>query len=189
MNTANRPVTLAWESEREWTQIKETVRMLHLSVAQIEMAMRDGDESVNTLSNSFTSMAGSVEVIAQAAQELPEAAANLRGGILTHCAKVSAQMHATIIAFQFYDMLSQRLSHVSHSLEAMAELLDDGQRLHSPFEWQALQQKIRSRYSMRIEQEMFDALLKGASIPEALALVARSQAEEERGADDDIELF
>jgi hypothetical protein len=148
----------------------------------------DGDDSVNTLSNSFTTMVGSVEVIALAAGALPEETSHLRGEILTHCGKVSSLMHATIVAFQFYDKLSQRLSHVSHSLESLAGLVCDQQRLYSPYEWHALQQKIRSRYSMQEEQEMFDALLEGVSVPDALAQLAHKQASGSL-AMDDVELF
>ncbi|MBL3617099.1 MAG: hypothetical protein JMN26_05145, partial [gamma proteobacterium endosymbiont of Lamellibrachia anaximandri] len=101
-------------------------------------------------------------------------------------ADVSTKMQASIMAFQFYDKLSQRLSHVNHALEALGELVGDQGRLYNPSEWTGLQGKIRSRYSMREEQEMFDALLSGATIEEALQMGIAAMHEAE---DDDIELF
>jgi hypothetical protein len=110
----------------------------------------------------------------------------VRGRIEASCAAVSGQMQHAIIAFQFYDKLSQRLGHVSRSLEELAGLVGDQMRLYNPQEWRGLQQRIRSQYSMREEQAMFDALLAGASIQDALRHMAEQA---EVGSDSDIELF
>jgi hypothetical protein len=173
----------------DWSQIQETVRMLHLAVAQIEMAMNEGDESIGALSNSFTSMIGNVKTIATATKGLVhlEENAPIEQTIEQNCKQVEGQMHAAIVAFQFYDKLSQRLAHVMHSMESLAELVGDRARLYHPFEWAGLQEKIRSRYSTQEEQDMFDALLRGASIQEALQECESRRAE--RAGQDDIELF
>jgi hypothetical protein len=92
----------------------------------------------------------------------------------------------SIMAFQFYDRLSQRLDHVKEALEQLGKLVADPGRLYSPQEWTRLQQRIRSRYTMREEQEMFDALLRGESVEQALEAV---KARLEAGDIDDIELF
>ena len=44
----------------DWSQIRETVAMLNLAVAQIAGTLTEGDDSVRTLVDSFTSMAGSI---------------------------------------------------------------------------------------------------------------------------------
>ena len=100
---------------------------------------------------------------------------------------ISDEMRESIIAFQFYDKLSQRLDHVAHALSALAELVDDPARLYNPGEWSGLQAGIRSRYSMREEQEMFDLLLSGASVEEALKVSKKQH--QETDSSDDIELF
>jgi hypothetical protein len=188
MNEQDNKPSTAMAPDLDWSQIRETVRMLHLSVAQIEMAMRDGDDSVMALSNSFTAMIGNVNLIGLAAGDLPGDDGNIKQTIQENCTKVSGRIQEVIVAFQFYDRLSQRLSHVSHSLESLANLVSDHGRLFNPHEWRALQQQIRSRYSMQEEQDMFDALLKGASIQEALEIMSKAGAAE-CGAADDIELF
>ena len=40
----------------DWSQLKETVLMLNLSVAQLEQSMNEGNASVATLSSSFTAL-------------------------------------------------------------------------------------------------------------------------------------
>ena len=106
--------------------------------------------------------------------------------MLGRAAEVQGGIQQSIVAFQFYDRLSQRLDHVRYVLDALSALVADKSRLFNPAEWDGLQQSIRGRYSMQEEQDMFEALLNGASIEEALNLV-RSKLHE--GDINDIELF
>ena len=186
--TTNAPST-ASSPDLDWSQVRETLRMLHLAVAQIDMAMKDGDESIDTLTNSFTSMIGSVNTIAAMVADLDGSgsAEEIKSAIERNCKDVSGRMHSSIMAFQFYDRLSQRLSHVTHSLESLSELVCDQSQLYSPYAWKGMQEKIKSNYSMQEEQEMFDALLSGMSVQEALKHV--SLVKKENDGEDDVELF
>ena len=181
--------SLAERPDLDWSQITETVRMLNLAVAQIDMAMRQSDDSISALTDSFTSMVGYVNVIRQATESIDcdgqEASLNT---IRENCDKVSGDMGHSIVAFQFYDKLSQRLDHVNHSLDSLCSMIADQSRLYNPGEWIGLQQKIRSRYTMREEQEMFDILLAGATVEQALDC-CRDTVNATTSADDDIELF
>jgi len=178
----------ACDPDLDWSQVRETVRMMELAAAQINMAMRDGDDSIDTLSNSFTTMIGSINTISTALEGMESDKTDVvQQTIKNNCAQVHEQMQAAIVAFQFYDRLSQQLAHVVHSLESMGELIGDQGRLYNPFEWKGLQEKIRARYSMQEEQEMFDALLNGATVEEALLICEEKKAN--RGSADDIELF
>jgi len=181
--------SIAQAPDLDWSQVRETVRMMELAAAQVNMALREGDDSVGTLSNSFTSMIASVNAISVAVKEMDgtEQTVPVVQLIKDNCDQVTEQMQSAIVAFQFYDKLSQRLAHVIHSLDSMGELVSDQERLYNPVEWLCLQKKIRARYSMQEEQEMFDALLSGTSIEEALRECERKKAAREM--DDDIELF
>lgn len=172
----------------DWSQVRETILMLGLAIGQIEMAMRDSDESVSVLTGSFTSMVGAVQSISETAQLLPadEKSQQMRETIENNCAFVSTQMQSAIMAFQFYDRLVQRLDHACRSIDALAELIADIRRLYNPSEWVGIQQKIRSKYTMESERIMFDAILDGATVAEALALSRQKMAENKP---DDIELF
>jgi len=123
------------DHEMTWSQIRETVLMLNLAVAQIEMSMKDGDQSVNTLIDSFTTMSGSIQVIELAANDLPDDSqdkgylSRIRDVITSNSEMVSLKMQEAIVAFQFYDKLTQRLSHVSSSLSALAVLVSDPQKI------------------------------------------------------------
>jgi len=181
--------SVAERPDLDWSQVRETVRMLSLSVAQIEMAMNESDDSIGALTTSFTTMVEQTQKISAAAGTVSvegneEPVAEIQG----QCAELANSVNHSIVAFQFYDKLTQRLDHVNHSLNALAELVSDQTRLYNPNEWMDLQGAIRGRYSMVEEQEMFDALLSGATVEEALE-GCREKVNEVANSSDQIEFF
>jgi len=176
-STANRP-------DLDWSQIRETVMMLNLAVAQIDYTMRDGDDSIDALSHSFTSIIETVETIARAGDKLPDS--EEKTTIMSNFEQVSDKVQTAIIAFQFYDKLTQRLNHVSSSLATLTELVADQSRLYNPQEWHSLQTKIKSKYTLEIDKQMFDSILQGKSIEE---VISNTKNTTKQNNEDDIELF
>ena len=179
--------TSAHTPDLDWSQVRETVLMLELAVGQIEAAMKEGSSSVEVLTDSFTSMAGYMRMMGSALEQLPDtpATAQLKESLIGHAGEVAGRVQKSIIAFQFYDKLSQRLAHVSHSLEALTTLVTDQRKLYNPFEWVALQEKIRAKYSTREELEMFNAVMQGMPVKEALS----NYKAEMKDKGEDVELF
>ena len=194
MSMDNLAGSTAHNPDLDWSQVRETILMLALAVAQIEMSMRDSDESVEVLSNSFTSMVGQVKMIEKTVASLPDTAetADAKAAMVGSCATVGEMMRAAIVAFQFYDKLTQRLSHVSSSLGTLADLISDTRRLYNPYEWLGMQEKIKSRYTMVEEGLMFDAIMQGKTVRQALALYVQAIQDKKRqtaSGGEDIELF
>ena len=187
MNDENKPSS-AVAPDLDWSQVRETVRMLFLATAQIEIALRESDDSVLHLTDAFTSMIGYENVIKMAVDDLPDTQETnvIRKTIAHNADKVTETMQGAIVAFQFYDKLTQRLAHVSHSVEALSELLGDTSKIYNPNEWQGLQEKIKSKYSMREELEMFQAVMEGADVRSAIRLFNEAHKED---LVDDIEFF
>lgn len=171
----------------DWSQVRETVLMLELSAGQIEGAMKDSNASVEVLTDSFTTMAGYMNMITENIESLPDDGETgaVKQNLSGVTQNVSSMVHQAIIAFQFYDKLVQRLAHVNHSLASLSGLVADHGRLFNPAEWRALQGKIRSKYSMKEEQAMFDAVMNGMSVKEALEQFMNEMKDKS----DDIELF
>ncbi|PPD21972.1 MAG: hypothetical protein CTY22_08110 [Methylomonas sp.] len=166
----------------DWSQVRETVKLLAVSAAQLEGGMKMSDESVSVLTASFTGMFAELDAIARLLQDLapgPE-----RDQALHYCANARSQIDASIVAFQFYDRLQQRLQHVGTGLRSLSAIVESPERLYNPGEWRKLQNDIRERYTMEAEKRMFDAIHEGKTIDEALALSLPSPQ-----ADDDVELF
>ncbi|MBS3896873.1 hypothetical protein [Silanimonas sp.] len=189
MNTEDSPRgTRAHAPGPDWSHLRETVLMMELAVAQVEAAMTDSNASVDTLTGMFTTMASTIRQINARTADLDETeeSAPVKRELLATTAHVAGMVNQAIIAFQFYDRLTQRLSHVNHSLAWLAELVGDEQRIGSAADWAALQQRIRARYSMPEEIEMFEAvLLRGLSVEQAI----REFMDKMNEKSDDIELF
>jgi hypothetical protein len=83
----------------------------------------------------------------------------------------------------------QRLDHVCHSLSGLSELVGDNARLYNPAEWSALQEAIRSKYTMAEERAMFDAVMAGATVQDALQTYMASRMQEVEDSGGEIELF
>lgn len=189
MSVNQNPVSsTAAKPDLDWSQVKETVLMLKLAAAQVEFSLKDGTSSVNALTDSFTSMAGSIQAIELSSKDLFEkyaVAAEDQQSVQSSCQLVSEKMQQAIIAFQFYDTLVQRMDHVVNSLSRLGDLVSDPARLYSPIEWQALQETIRSRYTMANERELFDAIIAGEDMAQVLEKMHQVAVSEQ----DDIELF
>jgi hypothetical protein len=81
------------------------------------------------------------------------------------------------------------VTHVSNSLAALGELVSHPAHLYNPYEWKDLQEKIKSKYTIEEDRRMFEAILEGASVDEALAQAKTVKEQQEKTADDGVELF
>jgi predicted methyltransferase MtxX (methanogen marker protein 4) len=191
MSTETPRGTRARTPDLDWSQVRETVLMLELAAGQVDAAMRDSNSSVQTLTDTFTSMADTLNTIDVALGTLPDTVGNgmVKAEIQDNARQVAHKVRQAIIAFQFYDKLVQRLDHVCHSLSGLSGLVSDTGRLYNPAEWSALQELIRSKYTMAEERGMFDAVMAGATVEEALKhyMATRMQQVEDSGGE--IELF
>lgn len=182
----NRP-SRAERPDLDWSQIRETVMMLNLAVAQIRNSMSEGDGSVTALGDSFTFMMGQIQDVGDLALALapgPE-----RDALLKARQAVGAKIDDIVTSFQFYDKLVQRLSHVCNSLAQVADLVNDSSRIYNPRAWSALQEAIKSKYTVDADKRMFDAILAGSNVEDALALAKKLQTEEQPASGANIELF
>ena len=179
--------TTAHMPDLNWSQVRETVLMLELAAVQIEAAMKDSNTSVEVLTDSFTTMAGYMRMISESVQTLPNEGETgaVKQNLLGVSEHVSGMVHQAIIAFQFYDKLVQRLGHVGHSLGELSDLVADNHRLFNPGQWVELQGRIKAKYTTRDEAAMFDAVLSGVPVQEAI----NQFMAEVREKGDDIELF
>lgn len=175
----------------DWSQVRETVLMLELAAGQVDAAMRDSNTSVDVLTDTFTSLAETLQLIDAAVGTLPDTVGNglVKAEIQDNTRLVAAKVRQAIVAFQFYDKLVQRLDHVCQGLGGLSQLVADRSRLYNPGEWQALQKEILSKYTMVEEHAMFQAVLDGASVKEALETYMASRMEKVESSGGEVELF
>lgn len=178
----------------DWSQIRETITMLALAVAQVESSMKDGEQSVTTLSASFTEMADYVSQIRNLTSKVTPTTLDKYKSVIdeTTC-NLEHNVQNAVVAFQFYDRISQRLDHVCNSLDKLGQLINRRESLFNPDCWKDLQDEIKGSYTMDAERVMFEHILLGHSIEEALEIYRHHFDLSEKGKDDDtddeIELF
>lgn len=172
----------AAKPDLDWSQIRETVQMLNLSVTLIEHSMSEGDDSVDTLADAFVQIVSEVEDMMKVVNSLPDS--DQKTGLASAGGIVTGQIRSAITAFQFYDKLTQRLSQVSNSMNSLSDIISDPSRLYNPMAWRELQRTINSNHTIEKDRRLFDAILNGASLEEAIAMTSEDENEE-----DDVELF
>ena len=170
------------DNNSSWCFRSETARLLALNVAQIHTGLSEGDTSIETLSSSFRQLASFCMEI----QNAPTDENNIEG-IKQIASSMSNQVDSAIMAFQFYDRLCQRLEHVQNNLHMLSDLITDEGQMENSGGWQNLREKIKASYTMETEHKMHEAVLKGATIDEALEIFKSALAEQTD--EDDIELF
>lgn len=168
--------------------------MLALAVAQVESSMTDGAQSVDTLTQSFTHMAHYIKKIRTVTQKVTvDTLPTFQKVIESTALTLEENVQEAVVAFQFYDRISQRLDHVCNSLDQLGGLINDPAALYNPSSWHELQEKIKSSYSMEAERIMFEHILRGHSIQDALEIYRHHFNKNEEGASseggDEIELF
>ena len=173
--------------EQDWSHVHETMLMLELAAGQIDAAMTESGSSVDVLTGTFTAMANCLQAMRADVDGLPDEgeAGRRKAALQATAGEVDGMARQAIIAFQFYDRLSQRLAHVCHSLADLSGLVADPARAQQRDEWARLQETIRSKYTSAEERQMFEAVLAGVPVREVLErFVADLKT---RG--DDIEFF
>ena len=103
---------------------------------------------------------------------------------------MKTNISASICAFQFYDRVCQRLDHVSRSLEKVSAVMASRESLCQPDAWRKIQLDIKSSYTMEAERLMFDYIMQGGSVAEALRIYREQiDASGNKNNEDEIELF
>lgn len=174
--------------DMDWSQVRETVVMLELAMVQIDTALRDSRASFEVLSNTFTAMANFLGSQQETLLALPttEEGEATKAGVLETGSQVMSMMNDAIISFQFYDRMGQRLDHVCRSLHELSQLVADRGKIYSPDEWIKLQELIRSMYTTPEERDMFDSVMLGVPVEQAISNYVANLHEKSGG---DVELF
>ena len=191
------PGSSAVNPDLNWSQIRETISLLCLAMAQVETTLNDSSKDVSTLTTAFTHIASDAQKLGAACSKLenPDDFASVKPEIMSIAGSISKEMGTAIVAFQFYDRLSQKLGHVNDSLTHLGDIIGDPNRLYNPDEWLKIQGEIKTNYTMECERIMFDLIMKGATIREALELYKHEfnqislEKDSDDNTDDDIELF
>ncbi|MCK4950418.1 MAG: hypothetical protein KAS48_01265 [Gammaproteobacteria bacterium] len=170
--------------EPDCDQDSEANKLLILLSTQIRYAMLESEISVNTLTDSFQEMIAHVNCINETVQGNTDDES--KKIILSECDEVLKKMLSTIIAFQFYDKLSQRMAHSSDSLDLFNEQLACIDHSFNPEKWNTMLDQINAHYTIEYDRSIFNTVIHGQLASDIADDSASISNNEEPG---DIELF
>ena len=166
---------MAENDPAQWHYRDDAQKLLNLSVAQILSTLQDGGDSVAELTESFVQLAQTLNNLINHETDIDQ----------TDLHSIKQQIEQGIVAFQFFDRISQRLEHVSTSLNGMSDLLQQDDQRRSEPAWAELQAQIQQRFTMASERQLYDDILRGVPLEEALQAARQPTAEHSNS----IELF
>lgn len=183
----------AKQPDLDWSQVRETINMLTLAVSQVESTMSDGEKSVTELTQSFTYIANQLKNLLDLHNSKSTSSEKKElEKFRVSTEEIHEKTMSAIIAFQFYDRLTQRLDHVKRDLSWLSRLVSDPNQLYNPSAWSKLQENIMSNYTMEEERIMFQHIMSGATVDEALKIYQHHFSAKKDSNDsttDEVELF
>lgn len=144
--------------------------MLGLCEAQMESALQESDKAVDALIQAFTSLVETTRSVSALTESLPaQIKATVASDLNQHIDAITQQMASAVVAFQFYDKLTQRLGHVRYSLSTLAQFVCDRSRAANPDQWRRLLNTLRRLYRTEEEREIFQSIMDGIASEQASA--------------------
>jgi hypothetical protein len=182
--------TTATMTPADWTPEQQLAHMLDLCEAQMESALEESDKAVDSLIQAFTSLADTTRALGDLVGKLPEEQRALPNGIDEQIGAMNREISSAIVAFQFYDKLSQRLGHVRYSLSTLAMFVCDRQQMGQRDQWKRLLTTLRRLYRTEEERKIFLLMAGGMSAAQARNNMDAAPPDEvDTDPTGDIELF
>jgi hypothetical protein len=175
----------------DWTPEQQIAHMLELCEAQMESALCESDLAVDSLVKSFSGLAETARSIRAASAKLtPEQRAILgEFDLKKQMEALEKQMTSAVVAFQFYDKLTQRLGHVRYSLSTLAMFVCDRAQATQREQWRRLFTTLKRLYRTEEEKQIFQMMVEGASADDARDHIHQSTQTLRVGTAGEIELF
>lgn len=175
----------------DWTPEQQIAQMLELCEAQMESATCESDLAVDSLVKAFSGLAETARSIKTTVASLtPEQRAALGDlDIVQQMESIDRQMSSAVIAFQFYDKLTQRLGHVRYSLSTLALFVCDRAQATQREQWRRLFTTLKRLYRTEEEKQIFQMMVEGASADEARDHIQQSTQTLRVATAGEIELF
>lgn len=175
----------------DWTPEQQIAHMLDLCEAQMESAMCESDLAVDALIKAFSGLADTARTMnAMAAKLTPEQREVLgTNDLKKQMESIERQMSSAVVAFQFYDKLTQRLGHVRYSLSSLALFVCDRAQTSQRDQWRRLFTTLKRLYRTEEEKQIFQMMVEGASADETRDHIHQSTQTLRIGVSGEIELF
>jgi hypothetical protein len=165
-----------------WTPEQQIARMLELCEAQMESALSESDVAMEALIKSFAGLIEAGQTLGAANEKTP-------ADLAQQLDALRKQTAAAVVAFQFYDKLTQRLGHVRYSLSALAMFVCDRAKASERDQWRRLFSTLRRLYRTEEEHQLFKLMVEGATVEQAREHIQQSTLTLRTAPTGEIEIF
>ncbi len=146
-----------------------------LAVALIKFCVQDGDSASKEISERLSAMQSQVN---EAKALLEKSSDSENTAVVTEALNgMSSEIMNAVIALQFFDRISQRMEHAVESVEVINDASSEKA------------ETLLHRFTMDDERILYDALLEGCSVEEALNRANQRLDDTIESNGSDIELF
>ena len=175
-------------NKQQWDFSEEIRIILNVSIAQLAISVHESDAAVEELITAFKTLVFDISTILEDFEKkiTNENQENIQEQVKVLSDDICTRVNSSIIAFQFYDRLVQQLDHISTNLSNADTIISEEEQYLQETTWRTLKDNIRVNYTMEAERTMFDAIIKGKTINEAVQLYLNADKSEHMG---NVELF
>jgi len=159
--------------------------LLQLAAAQLSLSLQETEKPFNDLTKLFLEIVQHHRQIDELLQQKP--APDIQK--LHELHKLTEEkVKDSVMDFQFYDRMTQRLHHILSNLQQAILILGNTENFQDDAQWQKIFERIEKSYTMREEKELYQAIKQGEGFESAVKkLINKSHAKE--AIKTDIEFF
>jgi len=164
--------------------------LTRIGAAQLLVSVAEADESVDSLTASFTEIVKQDRSLRALLEQLPDEPeiAPIKDALAAQASALGNNVRNSIIAFQFYDRLCQRLDHTTQCLRDLSVLEESDFEQHAE-DIMKLRDSIYSKFTMEEERILYDAVLNNDDFEQAIEIYRAKRTAANEDDEDDIEFF
>jgi len=159
--------------------------LLQLAAAQLSLSLEETERPFNDLTKLFLEIVQHHSQIDELLQEKP--LPNIEKLHQLH-KETESKVKSSVVDFQFYDRMTQRLQHILSNIQQAILVLNDSQNFQDESQWQLLFEKIEQSYTMQEEKELYIAIKNGHGFEAAVQQLIK-KTHEKKAIETEIELF
>jgi len=159
--------------------------LLQLAAAQLSLSLQETEQPFNDLSKLFLEIVQHHTQIDELLQVKPmpdiEKLHNLHK-------ETEEKVKSSVMDFQFYDRMSQRLHHILNNLQQAILVLSHSEDFQDDKQWEKIFEGIEQSYTMSEEKDLYQAIKQGVGFEAAVEKLI-NKSHEKSAIEGDIELF
>lgn len=161
------------------------VMLLQLAAAQLALSLEETEKPFNDLTQLFLEIVEHHRRIDELLQQKPVPDIQLLHRLHK---ETEEKVKVSVVDFQFYDRMSQRLRHILSNLQQTIVVLSDAAAFTDESKWTDIFNSVEESYTMQEEKDLYLAIKNGEGFESAVERLI-DKTKQKEAIESDIELF